>query len=60
MIALNGVSARAGTFPLHAISFTIARGEYGVVIGPAGAGKTTLLESDRRRRPRHHRHSRTP
>ena len=45
MIALEQVNARAGKFRLADITFTIPRGAYGVVIGPAGAGKTTLLET---------------
>jgi len=44
MITLTGVSARKGRFELSEVSFTLNRGEYGVVIGPAGSGKTTLLE----------------
>jgi molybdopterin-binding protein len=44
MISLEHVAARAGKFRLDDISFTIPRGAYGIVIGPAGAGKTTLLE----------------
>lgn len=44
MIALEAVSARKGHFELERVSFALARGEYGVVIGPAGSGKTTLLE----------------
>ncbi|HEY2374546.1 MAG TPA: ABC transporter ATP-binding protein [Gemmatimonadaceae bacterium] len=45
MIAVNGLTARLGDFTLDNVSFTVPRGAYGVVIGPAGAGKTTLLES---------------
>src|SRR5689334_4623862 len=45
MIAVNGLTARLGDFTLDSVSFTVPRGAYGVVIGPAGAGKTTLLES---------------
>jgi molybdate/tungstate transport system ATP-binding protein len=45
MIALNGLTARLGDFILDDVTFTVPRGDYGVVIGPAGAGKTTLLES---------------
>lgn len=45
MISAQGLSARAGGFELRDISFTIPRGGYGVVIGPAGSGKTTLLET---------------
>ena len=37
--------ARLGAFELRDISFTVPRGSYGVVIGPAGSGKTTLLET---------------
>lgn len=44
MIALAQVSAKKGRFELSEVSFTLDRGEYGVVIGPAGSGKTTLLE----------------
>jgi molybdopterin-binding protein len=45
MISLQRVNARAGRFELTDISFDVAQGTYGVVIGPAGAGKTTLLET---------------
>ncbi|HEY7232961.1 MAG TPA: ABC transporter ATP-binding protein [Gemmatimonadaceae bacterium] len=45
MIAVQGLTARLGDFALEDITFTVPRGSYGVVIGPAGAGKTTLLES---------------
>jgi molybdopterin-binding protein len=45
MIAANGLGARAGAFVLRDITFTVPRGGYGVVIGPAGSGKTTLLET---------------
>lgn len=45
MIDVRGVSARVGAFELRDVSFTVPRGSYGVVIGPAGSGKTTLLET---------------
>jgi molybdate/tungstate transport system ATP-binding protein len=45
MIFLEHVHARAGKFRLTDITFTLTRGAYGIVIGPAGAGKTTLLET---------------
>lgn len=45
MIAVNGLLARAGTFELRDVSFTIPSRGYGVVIGAAGSGKTTLLET---------------
>ncbi len=45
MIALQGLSARRGRFEIADVSFDVASGAYGVVIGPAGSGKTTLLET---------------
>jgi len=45
MIAVQGLTAHLGDFTLDDVTFTVPRGAYGVVIGPAGAGKTTLLES---------------
>jgi molybdopterin-binding protein len=45
VIELAGLGARVGGFTLVDVSFTIPRGGYGVVIGPAGSGKTTLLET---------------
>ncbi|HWZ59195.1 MAG TPA: ABC transporter ATP-binding protein [Gemmatimonadaceae bacterium] len=45
MIEVNGLSVVAGGFALIDVSFAVAAGGYGVVIGPAGAGKTTLLEA---------------
>lgn len=45
MIALENVSATVGDFDLEDISFTVAQGSYGIVIGPTGAGKTTLVEA---------------
>jgi len=45
VIDIEKLSARAGSFTLHDISFSVPGGGYGIVIGPAGAGKTTLLET---------------
>ena len=45
MIEARGAHARLGAFELRDVSFTVPRGKYGVVIGPAGSGKTTLLET---------------
>ena len=45
MIEARGLGARAGSFRLQDITFTVPEGAYGVVIGPAGSGKTTLLET---------------
>src|SRR4051812_49250244 len=45
MITVSGLTVRLGNFTLDSISFTVPRGAYGVLIGPAAAGKTTLLEA---------------
>jgi ABC-type sugar transport system ATPase subunit len=45
MIELQSVSVRMGAFSLNDISFTIPRGQYGILMGKTGIGKTTLLES---------------
>jgi len=45
VIEALGLAARAGSFRLQDITFTVPDGAYGVVIGPAGSGKTTLLET---------------
>jgi ABC-type Fe3+/spermidine/putrescine transport system ATPase subunit len=45
MIETRALGARAGEFRLHDVSFTLPRGKWGIVLGPAGAGKTTLLET---------------
>ncbi len=45
MISLRLVNSRVGDFHLADVTFDVADGGYGVVIGPAGAGKTTLLET---------------
>ena len=45
MIEARGLSARVGSFVLADVTFTVPKGRYGVVIGPAGSGKTTLLET---------------
>jgi molybdate/tungstate transport system ATP-binding protein len=45
MIALEAVSVRAGKFAIDHLSFTLATGEYAVLMGKTGCGKTTLLEA---------------
>jgi molybdate/tungstate transport system ATP-binding protein len=45
MIEVSALGAHAGTFALQDVSFTLPRGAWGIVLGPAGAGKTTLLET---------------
>ena len=45
MLQVDRLTTRGWGFGLHDVSFAIATGSYGVVVGPAGAGKTTLLET---------------
>ena len=45
MIAVEGLSVRAGAFAVEGVSFTVASGEYAVLMGRTGCGKTTLLEA---------------
>lgn len=45
MISLRSVSARRGAFEIRDVTFDVAPGAYGMIIGPAGAGKTTTLET---------------
>jgi len=45
MIQVEGLHARTGAFDLRDVSFTLPRGEWGIVLGAAGSGKTTLLET---------------
>jgi ABC-type sugar transport system ATPase subunit len=45
MIHVEQLTVRAGAFALQDISFSIPRGQYGVLMGRTGAGKTTLLEA---------------
>jgi ABC-type sugar transport system ATPase subunit len=45
VIAVEGLSVRAGAFAVEDLSFAVATGEYAVLMGRTGCGKTTLLES---------------
>tara|TARA_R110002073_G_scaffold9878_2_gene48973 strand:- start:93 stop:737 length:645 start_codon:yes stop_codon:yes gene_type:complete len=45
VIEFSGVSIRAGDFVLSDLSFTLASGEYAVLMGRTGSGKTTILEA---------------
>jgi ABC-type sugar transport system ATPase subunit len=45
MIAVENLSVRAGAFAMHGLSFTVATGQYAVLMGRTGSGKTTLLEA---------------
>ena len=45
MIDCRAVAARAGTFTLRDVTFTVPSGGYAVLSGPTASGKTTLLET---------------
>ena len=45
MIAVEQLSVTVGDFSLKNVSFSLAAGEYGILMGRTGSGKTTLLES---------------
>ena len=45
MIALDNLTVQAGAFRLAGISFEIAEGSYGVLMGRTACGKTTILET---------------
>ncbi len=45
MIAVENLTVRAGSFLLEGVSFALAAGQYGVLMGRTGSGKTTLLEA---------------
>jgi ABC-type sugar transport system ATPase subunit len=45
MIAVQNLTLRAEAFSLQNVSFTVAAGEYAVLMGKTGSGKTTLLEA---------------
>jgi len=45
VIAVEGLSVRAGAFAIEGLSFAVETGEYAVLMGRTGCGKTTLLEA---------------
>src|SRR2546423_4825019 len=45
MIEVQGLELSQGSFRLSKISFSIANGKYGVLMGRTGAGKTSILEA---------------
>ncbi len=45
MIEVSELSVRQGTFALAGVSFTVATGQYAVLMGKSGCGKTTILEA---------------
>lgn len=45
MIAVTKLHVAAGSFQLRDISFALAAGAYGVLMGKTGSGKTTILEA---------------
>jgi ABC-type sugar transport system ATPase subunit len=53
MIVVENVSIRIGTFGLEELSFTVASGQYAVLMGKTGSGKTTILEAIAGLRPIH-------
>jgi ABC-type sugar transport system ATPase subunit len=44
MIAVEGLSVRAGAFAVTGLSFAVEAGQYAVLMGRTGSGKTTVLE----------------
>ncbi len=44
MLECRGVTARAGSFALRDISFTVWNGSHAIVTGPTASGKSTLLQ----------------
>jgi len=45
VIRVESVSVKVGKFRIDDVSFEIASGEYGMLMGKTGFGKTTLLEA---------------
>jgi ABC-type sugar transport system ATPase subunit len=45
VIAVEGLSVRAGAFAVEGVSFAVSTGEYAVLMGRTGCGKTTMLEA---------------
>ena len=45
MLTLDNVSRSIGSFALSQITFSVARGDYVIILGPTACGKTILLET---------------
>lgn len=45
MIDVQNLSLRAGAFAIDGLSFSVATGQYAVLMGKTGSGKTTILEA---------------
>ncbi len=45
MIAVENLTIHVGTFALERLTFSVATGQYAVLMGKTGTGKTTLLEA---------------
>jgi len=45
VVRVDRLSKRLGDFELRGVSFELATGDYGVLLGPTGCGKTVLLET---------------
>ncbi len=44
MLTIDGLSCRLGGFAISGVSFSVAAGDYFVLLGESGAGKTVILE----------------
>lgn len=45
MIEVANLALRAGAFAIDGLSFSVATGQYAVLMGKTGSGKTTILEA---------------
>jgi len=45
VVRVVNLTKRLGAFELRGVSFELAQGDYGVLLGPTGCGKTVLLET---------------
>jgi ABC-type Fe3+/spermidine/putrescine transport system ATPase subunit len=45
VVRVVNLTKRLGAFQLRGVSFELAQGDYGVLLGPTGCGKTVLLET---------------
>lgn len=44
MLRLDNIALNVGDFALHNVDFSLAEGEYFILLGPSGAGKSLILE----------------
>jgi molybdopterin-binding protein len=45
MLEVRNISYKTGDFSLKAVSFTVSKGDYFILLGESGAGKSMLLET---------------